>query len=55
MQIALGDALMSGSGMTKDQDAAVQWYRRAACHNHEGARRRLNAIGVTMVDTVVDG
>jgi TPR repeat protein len=49
-QFALGDALMAGSGVTKDQDAAVQWYRRAANQNHEGARHRLDAAGVTTVD-----
>jgi TPR repeat protein len=49
-QIALGDALMAGSGVTKDRDAAVQWYRRAASQNHEGAQRRLDAVEATTVD-----
>jgi TPR repeat protein len=41
---------MSGSGVAQDRDAAAHWYRQAARQNHEGAARRLAAIGVTLVD-----
>ena len=49
-QVALGDALMSGSGVAQDQSAAAHWYQQAARQNHEGASHRLAAIGVALVD-----
>jgi TPR repeat protein len=49
-QVALGDALMSGSGVAQDQDAAVHWYQQAARQKHVGAARRLDAVGVALVD-----
>jgi len=53
-QLAMGDALRSGSGVEKDLSASASWYKKAAEQGNDVARQRLNAMTGRMMDPVVD-
>ena len=40
----LGWAHEAGLGVAKDLDQAIEWYRKAADHGDESAKRRLNEL-----------
>ncbi len=44
-QVALGDALRAGSGVTSDVAAATGWYQKAAEQKNNAAIRRLQLLG----------
>jgi TPR repeat protein len=42
----LGQAYEAGTGVTKDDKVAVDWYQRAARRNHKEAQARLTALNL---------
>ncbi|WP_420962566.1 tetratricopeptide repeat protein [Brucella sp. IR073] len=46
-QNTLGTAYLSGQGVAKDENTAVDWFRKAALQGNQDAISNLRALGIT--------